>query len=209
MTISLANANTNSTASGTGLTVVLSSPEQIGDLFLALCAVKNTATIATPTGFTKITQTNGTSFCTAYFWAINTGSITNPAFTWTGSAAAFATVYHLAGNTQPTVIGASNFASGTTNPHTTSSITSTGFQSMAVAIDCQESSTVQGTNPTGWTGEIFHSDATSVISTSIWFLQLGAVGSTTGAISVTEGAVGWTQAQIEILADQLYPQICL
>ncbi len=181
-----------------------------GDLFFVMISIASNATISTPSGWTKLQQTNsGASFTGALYWKIATGSDANPVFTWTGAVANTAWAVQFRG-TIPSAIGTNgSTGSGTTNPHTSGSFNSTDGESLAVAFDFQASATAQPSTPAGWNFDAAQGGATSSMAFAVWDLQLGASGSASGAISQNQTAVAWFEVQYELLQEPLLGQICL
>jgi hypothetical protein len=209
MTVSFASAGAIvSSASAATLTASLPTANK-GDAYWILLAIGNNATVSAPSGWSKIVQSNpSASFTVAVFQ--RTATAANPVFSWTGAAACAVQAIRYVGETQSAAFGAHDSPStGTTNPHTSASFTSTANNSLAVAFDVQFSATAQATTPAGWTGDLSNGDATSGIAFAEWSLQLGPNGTASGAISQAETAVAWFQMQFEIQEDPLPGQICL
>jgi hypothetical protein len=142
----------------------------------------------------------GTTFACGLFFAIAAPSMANPVITWGTAAACAAQAFNFTGMAGGFgVLGGAG--TGTANPHTSSSLTSSAANSLVVAFDFQLSLTAQGTTPTGWSSLWANGDATSGMAFAGWSIALTSVGSASGAISVTEGAVAWLQVQHELLLD--------
>jgi hypothetical protein len=174
-----------------------------GDFLLAIIGIgtsDSTLAEVSASGWSLIAQMNELGITVSVCWKVSNGADTAPHFTWTNSAAASAFVARFNG-TSATGLGTHGaMTSGSnTGTHTSVSFNSTADNSLAVAVDVQNSATVQGTTPTGWTLASATADATAAKSIAIWTKQLSASGSASGAISVTEDAVRYGEMQIELL----------
>lgn len=209
MTVSYAsNGGIVSSASAATLTAVVPAAN-LGDSFWAILAIANNAVVAAPSTWSKVTQNNPSAGFTVGLFTKFAAS-TNPVFSWTGAAACAVLVIRYKGVVSGASFGAHDSPStGTTNPHTSASFTSTFNNSLAVAFDIQLSATAQATVPTGFNGDVSLGDATSGISFAEWSKTLGLSGTASPAISVTEQAVAWFEMQFELPEDPLPGQICI
>jgi hypothetical protein len=186
---------------GTTITPALPAGVAAGNLIISVACVKNNSTLTWPVGWTKVNQTNsGTLWTAAWAWRINAAGVTAPAITIGTSAAATAQCWSYTNQDPSNPIGAvGTVATGTTSPHTSTSITTTRANSLAIYIDtCSANTTL--TQPTGYTQNFATGSATSVTALASGSKAVAATGTATGAISTTGGAAAWTQVQVEILA---------
>lgn len=168
-------------------------------IFVAYVTSKNNAVHACATaGWTKIDQRNSGAAYTASVWVGDKGAA-NPAFTWAGAVACAAQVvaYDEAEGVLEVGVGASSFNTGTTSPHSTTSIATTRKQSSVIYLDVAAIGT-NLTTPAGWTSSRNDSSGTDVGSSSWGIKQLDASGSNSGAISAAGGVAAWVQWQLEI-----------
>ncbi len=209
MTVAFASTGSIiSSASAAALTPVRPS-SNAGDVFFAMIAILSNATINTPAGWSKLFQTNsGVSFTAALYEAAATGS-SNPAFTWTGSVACAAQIVRFVGTKFPANGANGGPVAGTTNPHTSTALTTTFNNSLAVAFDFQSSATAQPSVPAGWSSLFANGDATSAIAFAAWGKTINLSGTSSGAISQNQTAVAWVEDQMEALEDALPGQVCV
>lgn len=211
MTISFTSAGTlASSASAATLTPALPL-SSFGDAMFAMITKSNSAPINTPSGWRKMFNQGGPSVNLEYtfFFAQYGLGVAAPVFTWSGAVACAAQVFGFSSDTgRGANIGAiGGRSAGATNPHTSNGITSTQATSLAVAFDCQLSSTAQATTPSGWSPLFANGDATSGMAFALWGNALSPQGTASGSISVTEGAVNWNQNQAEIIDNPVSPYI--
>jgi hypothetical protein len=185
MAVAFADVGTRANTSGaTTLTPVIQS-HSVGDLLIALVAVKGTGTtINTPSGWTQIINVNSASTINVgIFYRVATGSDSNPVFTWTPTAQAIAIIARFTG-TSATGVGTNGGSStGSSNPHTSASFNSTAANSLAVAFDFDSSSSAEVNTPAGWTAAN-QVTGTQNVAYSIFTKALTTSGSASGAISV-------------------------
>jgi hypothetical protein len=189
---------------GTTITPALPAGLAVGNLIISVAAVKNNSTLTWPAGWTKVNQTNsGASWTVAWAWRINATGVTAPAITIGTSAAATAQCWSYTGQDPSNPIGAlGTVQAGTTTPHTSTAITTTRANSLAIYIDAAAANTVL-TQPTGYTQNFGTGSATSVTALASGSKSIAASGTSTGAISTTGGNAAYTQQQVEILNAQL------
>jgi hypothetical protein len=186
------------TASAASISPVI--PENTpGSFLLALVAFNNeSAGISTPAGWELLYDSllPGIPFQGAVYWKFSTSEDTNPDFAFSFSVTASAQILVWSGIhvVNPiTYHGTQNM--GIVNPHFSSGFHSAYANSWALAIDFQQSATLQET-PDGWTPDCVTSGGG--MSFAVWHQQLGAEGSASGDIVVTEQNIPWIQNQMEL-----------
>jgi hypothetical protein len=186
-------------ASGTSIAPALPAGIAVGNLMVGLVSTKNNATHTWPAGWTKVNQTNsGASYTTSWAWKIFQAGDTAPSVTWAGSVANTGQIWSYTGQDTFNPIGAvGTVATGTVSPHTSTAITTTHSNSLAIYIDSCSANTVL-TQPTGYTQNFGTGSATSVTALASGSMAVASVGTSTGAISTAGGAAAWTQVQVEI-----------
>lgn len=177
-----------------------------GNILIAVVGTRNTETHACSTsGWAQIpglAQTNSASgqIRVSYWWRIVDGTETAPTFTWTSTTWVFAQIIqYTRGNTDTVnpfgAIGTPSTGSG--NPHTSASITTTRNNSLAIYFDVTFLNSALAT-PAGWS-ERFDNGA---ITAGFEFIggdkTITTSGTASGAISVNGGATDWIQVQIEL-----------
>jgi hypothetical protein len=173
--------------------------DSIGGVLLAVVWSKNNAVHSCSTAdWANLDQKNSGASFTASLWIAAEGAAA-PTFTWTGSVACGAQLsyYEDPQNPLDTSIAAIGGTTGSANPHTSSSITSTRDGSLAVYVDAAAANTAIAT-PAGWTENLDNGSATDATRNAFGSKLFGASGSTSGAISITGAAAAWVQWQLEI-----------
>jgi len=170
-----------------------------GSFLLALVAFDSHAVeISTPSGWTLLYDSllPGIPFQGAVFWKFSTSEDTNPDFAFSYAVTANAQILVWAGIhvVNPiTYHGTQNM--GITNPHFSYGFNSAYANSWALAIDFQQSSSLQET-PDGWIQDCVTSGGG--MSFAVWHQELGAEGSASSDIIITEQNVPWIQNQMEL-----------
>jgi hypothetical protein len=185
------------TTSGTTLTPVVQT-HSVGNLLIAVICVKViSAGFNTPSGWTSILNSSTTAFSQGLFYRVATGSDSNPVFTFT-SAEGIAQIVRFSG-TSATAIGAvGGMGTGSSATHTSPAFTSTAANSLAVAFDTCNNVAAPLNTPAGWTSAVSQTGI-DLCNIAAWTEQLGASGSSSGAISVTETNARFIQVQVELL----------
>lgn len=203
MSVVYADKSTAATSSNTSLTWSLQARSN-GDLLVAGVAVLSNAVISTPSGWTKLNQTNaGATFTVAVYWRITNNAEADPVFTWTGAVEADYVIYRFRGSKSIPIGAVGTAGSGTVNPHTASGVTTTAPDSFVIIIDFANSSTGGTAHPTPWVLEeavdMLH--LTTILSSQ----RIAASGGSSGAVSYTSVAAPWVQQQIELLNQPIVP----
>lgn len=190
------NAATTSALPGLPASIVA------GNLLLALCAVRTTATVAVSSGWTvgdtkSQLDTGSVNWKFIWAWRVATGSDTAPTFSWTGGTFAAAYVLQLSGTLGVPFSGVSSNSTGTGTPHTSASITATGGGD-AMYVDMSSVSTAL-TTPSGWSS-IF-SNVSQGTSFNVGLKTFSGTGDTSGAISTAgSSSTAWSEWQLELAA---------
>lgn len=180
-----------------------SKPSVQGQNGLLLCVVtsKNNAThsCATP-GWAQVgSQVNSGANFTASLWRAAEGA-GNPTITWAGSVACSAQIAYYTDpqNTVDTTLGTPSTNNGTGATHSTTAITTTRDNTLAVYIDVSAANTACAT-PAGWTEQNDTGSATDAGRTVFGDKAVATSGSSSGAISVTGANAAWVQIQVEVM----------
>jgi hypothetical protein len=169
-----------------------------GVLYALVTSHNNDTHSCSDSNWQKVAQANAGGSFTASLWrAPETASA--PTFTWPNAAACAARIAYFAdpSNALEAAPGSTTSNSGTANPHTTSSITSTRDNSLFVYFDAAAANTAIA-QPTGWTEETDAGSGTDGGRTAIGTKDAGSSGSSSGAISVNGANAAWVQFQVEI-----------
>ncbi|MGX7896903.1 hypothetical protein [Tsuneonella sp. HG222] len=189
-------------AGATTLSPTKPSAASTNGFMLAVVTSKNNATHSTATsGWSLIAQVNSGASFTASLWQAK-GNAGAPTFTWSGSVACSAQIacYDDAANVVDTAIGASGSNSGATSTHSTSAITTTRANSLAVYVDVSAANTAMAA-PSGWTEQNDAGSATDAGRTVWGDKAVASLGGSSGAISVTGANAAWVQFQVEIMGE--------
>lgn len=171
-------------------------------LMLAVVTSKNNATHSTATsGWTLVAQVNSGASFTASLWRAK-GNAAAPTFTWVGSAACSAQIAYFddPANAVDTAIGSITNNNGTTSTHSTSAITTTRDNILAVYVDVAAANTALAT-PSGWTENSDTGSATDAGQTTWGSKSVASSGGSSGAISVTGANAAWVQFQVEVMGE--------
>jgi hypothetical protein len=187
----------SSSAAATTLTPVIQT-HSVGDFLIAvfLCRLSG-AGISTPSGWTAFGGIGTTTLTVGAFYRIATGSDSNPVATFTSCVCSAQIVRFQGTNaTGLGVVGTNTVGSVVT--HTSTSITSTAANSLAVAFDAMDNAGPLSVVPTGWT---LATDPTGAqaLSFGMFTKQLAGSGSTTGATSTSQTIARWQMFQFELL----------
>jgi hypothetical protein len=198
------SVGTRSTSSGaTSLSPAKPTAAGASGVMLAVVTSKNNAVHSTATsGWSLVAQVNSGASFTASLWKAK-GNAAAPTFTWTGSAAASAQIsYHDdPAGILDTVLGATGSNSGATSTHSSSSITTTRANSLAIYVDVAAANTALAT-PSGWTENVDAGSATDAGRTVWGSKTVASSGGSSGAISVTGANAAWVQFQVELRVEE-------
>ena len=188
--------------SASAATISPSKPTVLGQNGLLLCVVtskNNAAHSCATSGWSLVGQVNSGASFTASLWkaAESAGA---PTITWTGAAACSAQIAYYVdpANVVDTTLGAATSNTGSTSTHSTTAITTTRADSLAVYIDVAAANTALAA-PSGWT-ENSDTGSTTDAGRTVWGSKSVATsGTSSGAISVTGANAAWVQWQIEVM----------
>ena len=204
-----ARGGRTSSAGATSRTPALPTGRTAASWLWAMVGSKNNANHSSATaGWTKFGQVNSGASWTVSLWYYDpyasgnnpTGSVTITV-TWTGSAACFGSCWRVQ---NVFGLGASSSNTGTTNPHSTTGITTTGVNSRVMYADGAAANTAMAT-PAGWTENSDRGSNTGATREVFGGRNLTSSGSSSGNISVNGANAAWVQWQIELLAEPPAP----
>ena len=199
MTVGFVNSGAvGSQTSGTSITAPQPASVVSGNLLIACftCSIDETQTLSA--GWTRIGadetpyQPGGWRCGVAYRVATGSDELIISSAT---SSYRSARIYQYSGTNSIGATSSNN--SQYTTTHSTTSITSTGDNSMVALIDLSNSGSPNLTTPAGWTSDSSGSWSNGTFDACS--KTLGAAGSTSGATSST-GASLWLQKQVELLS---------